>query len=39
MILIIQEWIQDFQEGSANPKGGGDVNLLFGQIFLKTAWE
>ena len=30
MILFIQKGMQDFQESSANPKGKGNVNLLFG---------
>ena len=35
MTEIYQKRIQDFPEGDASP--GGGANLLFGQIFPKTA--
>ena len=36
--MSFQSQIQDFPEGFANPKGGG-ANLLFGQMFIKSAWK
>ena len=36
-IYLSVQNITGFAEGGINPKGRGGVNLLFDQIFLKTA--